>query len=670
MSVRPVSVFASADGNAFMTDIAGWFVEAARQAGRPARLVRDRLPAADGSVNLVIAPHEFFGLFDAPDDDVRTAIAASVPVCTEQPNTPWFNLTAELVRGAPRVLDINRHGVAALRAGGIDAAHVQLGGVASMVAEPRQRDVDVVFLGGSTRRRNATLASLAPVLWNRRTELRLFRFTAPVADAVPGVVFGSQKYGLLARSRILLNVHRDDEQPGYFEWARMVEAMANGCAVISERSTGFEPLVEGVHFVATDDLESALRELLDDPARCAEIGEAARRAVCDEHPLAASLTPLFDWIDAGHGLAPESTRWRRRRVPLRRAHKPPLLAEWRPHAALRRDVYAAWMAEMRLARRIDRTRCMSIHGVDDVVTRVENEAYAAARPDVSVIVTLHNYAELVTETLDSIVASADVGIEVVVVDDHSTDHGRSTVREYMDRHSHMPMLLLASDVNRGLSESRNMAISASRAPLVMVMDADNLVYPNCLSRLRDALDADEGAAFAYSTLEAFGHDPGLRSEMAWYPRWLCEVNYIDAQAMVRRSTFERHGEFRDVDDFTYGWEDWAFWLRLAAAGEYGVHVPQMLGRYRTQATSMVSITNLVADELRARIVAQFPTLPWPEHDRRVPAPTQTPAATVDELELAARLGAARRRQDHLQRPVGVATDAWASMLASLRRFPR
>ena len=50
-----------------MRDIAGWIVEAATPIGRAQRsLIDDRLPAADGSINLVVAPHEFFELSDAP----------------------------------------------------------------------------------------------------------------------------------------------------------------------------------------------------------------------------------------------------------------------------------------------------------------------------------------------------------------------------------------------------------------------------------------------------------------------------------------------------------------------------------------------------------------------------------------------------------------------------
>ena len=237
---------------------------------------------------------------------------------------------------------------------------------------------------------------------------------------------------------------------------------------------------------------------------------------------------------------------------------------------------------------------------------------ANALPEVSVVVTLFNYADLVTETLESIVASRDVTFEVVVIDDHSTDGGREVVRAFMAEHGDVPILLLGREANRGLVEARNLGIERTRADKIMMMDADNLVYPACLRRLADVLDADPGAAFAYATLEAFGTSPGLRSQLGWHPAWLCEENYIDAQAMVRRRTFERYGGYyADPDGMNYGWEDWDLWLRLAAAGERGAHIPQMLGRYRTQAGSMITITTLAPELLRRSIAARYPSLPWP-----------------------------------------------------------
>ena len=628
---RPVCVFVSRDGNGFMRDIATWIVAAAQATGRDATLVDDRLPAPDGSVNLVVAPHEFYLLRDDDDATIRAAARCSIPVCTEQPGTPWFLLSLGFCVGSPLVVDINAVGVDAIEREGFRAHRLQLGGIAAMdhwtQAPARShddgRDVDVVFLGGATERRAAALARLAPVLWDRACELRMFTFSRPLTGDEPGIVFGDEKYRLLARSKVLVNLHRSDESEaaGYFEWARMVEAMANGCVVVTEASLGHEPLVAGQHFVETtlDALAGTVVEVLDDDERRHEIAGAAHDAVMHELAFDRSVGALLDRVDRERlGLGQERldlrTRWAARR-PIVRGHKPPLLPVFTPYRRQRRELYDLLLAEIAHRRELGRFRSLIEHGDDEVVGRTTTSAWdaMAAAAEVSVVVTLFDYADVVRETLDSIVASTDVRAEIVVVDDHSGDDGVAVVRQWMSEHDDVPVLLLTSAANRGLTRARNLAVEHVRSELIMMMDADNLVYPTCLRRLADALASDPDAAFAYSTLEAFGAEPGLRSAQGWHVPWLCEANYIDAQAMLRRSTLERHAGYR-VDDTMYGWEDWDLWLRVAAAGEYGVHVPEMLGRYRTQPASMVSLTNLAADDLRAGLVERYPTLPWPEHE--------------------------------------------------------
>lgn len=610
--MRAVRVFVAERGNAFMRDIAGWLAEAARETGREASVVADgRRPTPGGTIDLVVAPHEFYVLGGWSDREVDESVRASVPVCTEQPGTTWFDITALYAARSPLALDINAHGVEALRDRDIDAVHLRLGGVPSM--DRRRHDVprsrELLFLGGRTDHRGGRLAELAPLLWGRAVDLRLFTFARPVQPGVGGLVFGEEKYDLLADSTILLNLHRDDTASGYFEWARMVEAMANACCVLTEPSTGHDPLVAGEHFVESSDLATDLAALLDDPERCRAIGERAANAALSEIPLAGSLAPLLDRLEDEPPTS--GRRWWAPgyRARATRLEQRPLLPAFRPTAALRERIYRALMAETELQREIDRARCLLRFGTDDHVERNASASYDGARPEVSVVVTLFGYAHLVTETLDSIAASVDVELEIVVVDDHSLDEGRQVVEQWIAAHADVPVLLLGSDVNRGLPAARNLGISAARAEQVMVMDADNLVYPTALRRLADALENDPSAAFAYSALEEFGATTGVRSAMAWHVPWLCEGNYIDAQAMLRRSTWERLGGYR-TDVLVFGWEDWELWLRIAAEGGHGVHVPQMLGRYRTQAGSMLSTSNLVADHMLGHLRELYPGLPW------------------------------------------------------------
>jgi hypothetical protein len=624
----PVNVFVAADGNGFMRDIASWIVEAAAGTGRTAHLVDDRLPVPDGSVSLVVAPHEFFELFDAPVAELQRAAAASVCVCTEQPGTPWFHLSVDVCRRGLHTLDINPHGVDALRAVGVNATRLQLGAVPSIdVAAPAgPRPIDVLFMGGLDDRRGAVLAQLAPRLVRRHSELRLFRFDRPVTSHTPGLVFGAAKYDLLASAAVLVNIHRDraahhppgQEPPAYFEWARLIEAMANRCVVVTEAAEGHEPLQPGVHFVTAeaDELGDVIDGLLDDSHRRRSIADAAHHAVTAELDLAATIAPILDHLE--REVTPMLADHVRRSAPTRglwrlgstRVTPPVRLGPFRPYLDLQTRAKRLALADSRMLRRLDAAACMLRHGADQHIERIETPAYATAEPDVSVIVTVYNYADVVLETLESIVASTDVDFEVIVVDDHATDRSRQVVQDFLAEHPEIPMLLLGHDVNEGLAAARNAGFAAARGGFVMVMDADNHVYPTCLRRLADTLRATPEAAAAYAILEDFGDQRNVRSALAWDVARLCQANYIDAQAMWRRTEWEQLGGYCADDEHLFGWEDWDLWLRLAASGGHATLRPEILGRYRVRRGSMIALTNLATDEAIAAMHRRHPGLPW------------------------------------------------------------
>jgi hypothetical protein len=481
-------------------------------------------------------------------------------------------------------------------------------------------------MGGLDDRRGSILAELAPRMHRRMTELRLFRFDRPAVEGTPGVLFGREKYELLSSATLLLNLHRDRSMhlptgtvaPPYFEWARMIEAMANGCVVVTEPSEGHAPLEDGVHFVQAerDDIAAVIDQLLDDDLRRQAIAKAARQAITGPLALHRALGPLLDDIERDvlprltqHVTSSNPTRglWR---LGASRVSPPIRLGPFRPHLAFQRRAKELALAESDALRRLDQAACVLQHGSPQHIERVVTPAHADASPEVSVIVTVYNYADVVVETLDSIVASEQVAFEVIVIDDHATDHSRAVVREHLQRHPDIPMVLLGKDANEGLAAARNLGFAEARAPMVMVMDADNAVYPLCLRRLADALHADPQADAAYSILQDFGDSRNIRSALAWDVRRLCAANYIDAQAMWRRTSWQRLGGYRDDEDHVHGWEDWDLWLRLALAGGRATLVPQILGRYRVQTGSMIALTNLATDHAIDAIRSRYPALPW------------------------------------------------------------
>jgi glycosyltransferase involved in cell wall biosynthesis len=268
------------------------------------------------------------------------------------------------------------------------------------------------------------------------------------------------------------------------------------------------------------------------------------------------------------------------------------------------------MAENAALQRLDAAACVLDHGSRQHIVRADTPSFVSTTPEASVVVSLYNYAGVVTETLDSIAASEGISFELIVVEDHATDDSRAVVQRYIADHPEVPMTLIGKDANEGLAAARNSGFDHARAPLVMVMDADNTIYPTCLRKLADALNDNPEIDAAYSILEDFGDQRNIRSALAWDVDRLCRANYIDAQSMIRKSAWERLGGYRADDELVYGWEDWDLWLRLAAEGGQAMLVAQILGRYRVQRGSMVALTNLATDDAIAAMRERYPALPW------------------------------------------------------------
>ncbi len=231
-----------------------------------------------------------------------------------------------------------------------------------------------------------------------------------------------------------------------------------------------------------------------------------------------------------------------------------------------------------------------------------------ARGVLTVIVPLYNYAGFVGETLDSIAAQTIPALDLVVIDDASTDSSLAVAKAWFEAHHARfgRALLLRNTRNAGLAKTRNAGFAHAETPYVMPFDADNIMLPTCLARCLAALE-ETGAAFAYPTMQRFGGADDVFANLSYDPIRLAPGNYIDATALVRLAAWAAIGGYHDIRPT--GWEDFDFWCRLAESGLFGVHVDAPLVRYRVHENSMLrTITN--RDEnlrsLRARMRALHP----------------------------------------------------------------
>jgi hypothetical protein len=609
-----IRFIASPRGNYHMTELLAGVCGAARDAGYDAQLESSVFPPPDEHTAYVVIPHEHC-VCEPPSawpslEQRRRTIA----LCVENPPSPWFEKVCELAPRFSRMLAINRSSLDELKRRRIPAEHLQLGYTSHWDrwgGEEGPRPIEVTYLGSEEARRDAIIAGYGRWLWHRRTAMLVPRMTSK-PSARPDYLVDGAKYEHLRRSNVLVNLHRDGTRS--FEWVRVLQAIANGCVVVSEPSRDNAPLIAGEHFLvaAADSIPHIVEGLLREPQRLEAIRAAAYETVKEELNMATTVEQL---VAVAHELTADG-----RSASLAAVPRPiqPASSDSnyrapadRPRVPIALHKLAIDTLDLRrsMQRLLERSEGRDPDAEPEVFAITP--AYSDACPRVSVTITLHNYEHEVLDALASVDASEFEDYEVIVFDDASTDGSLAAVRDFFLDRPWMPAALLHHRVNQGLAASRNALARHARGELMFVMDADNVIYPTALGRLVEALDADPGATFAYPLIATIHSDQpiGLVSRYAWDPEGFHAGNYIDAMAMIRLDDFVALGGYTEDIRMT-GWEDFHLWCGCADTGRRGTLVPEVLARYRKSGHSMVSSqTDMTAawSLLHARFPAVVPS---------------------------------------------------------------
>ncbi len=227
---------------------------------------------------------------------------------------------------------------------------------------------------------------------------------------------------------------------------------------------------------------------------------------------------------------------------------------------------------------------------------------------VTIIVPLHNYADYVVEALESAAAQTLQTLDLIVIDDASTDDSLAMATEWCEAHRTRfnRLLVLRHPQNTGLAGARNSGFAAAETPFVLPLDADNRLRPTCCEILLTALAKSE-AAFAYPAIKQFGNGDEVFGTEPFSALRLLQGNYIDAMALVAKWAWAGAGGFENIQ---HGWEDFDFWARLVELGQFGLSVPEILADYRVHNASMLHTQTEIADNKRTLIADLTTRHPW------------------------------------------------------------
>lgn len=216
---------------------------------------------------------------------------------------------------------------------------------------------------------------------------------------------------------------------------------------------------------------------------------------------------------------------------------------------------------------------------------------------VSVIIPSYNSAFCVSDAINSALNQKFDDIEIIVVDDGSTDSTQDVLQKYRSA-----SVRVISQVNKGLLGARRTGILESSAPLLYFLDADDALLPGSLHLLFSILDSHPEIGLVTGGTEYVDSDGRKLGLNISRPKGLDVDNLLlnnpitVSGVMVRRHWFDMVGGFdtRRIYDPT---GDWDLWLRLAYAGCKIEWVEKPIVAYRIHPSQMTQDPGRMRDAM-------------------------------------------------------------------------
>lgn len=194
---------------------------------------------------------------------------------------------------------------------------------------------------------------------------------------------------------------------------------------------------------------------------------------------------------------------------------------------------------------------------------------------VSIVIPYYNNENTIEDTINSIVNQTHKNLEIVIVDDGSTENSKLFLDKIAIKHT----ISVFPQLNSGPSIARNFGAQKSSGNYLLFLDADDKIEETYIEKCISKFNEDSTMQIVYSKARYFDyknedwHLPELK-----FPDFLID-NCIFISALIKRETFIEIGLFDTNINFT---EDWELWMRIIK--KYSINsvyrIPEILFYYR------------------------------------------------------------------------------------------
>ncbi len=195
-------------------------------------------------------------------------------------------------------------------------------------------------------------------------------------------------------------------------------------------------------------------------------------------------------------------------------------------------------------------------------------------PKISVVIPCFNLGTYLCEAIDSVLSQTFQDIEIIVVNDGSTDQKTNQIIDKLDKLK----VKVINISNQGPSVARNIGIAQANGEYILPLDADDKIAPTYLEKAVQILDENGSIGIVYCKAMLFGQ-VNREWELSDYefPNILLD-NVIFCSAVFRKKDWNRVNGYNP--NMTVGWEDYDFWLSIIELGKEVHKIPEYLFFYR------------------------------------------------------------------------------------------
>lgn len=202
------------------------------------------------------------------------------------------------------------------------------------------------------------------------------------------------------------------------------------------------------------------------------------------------------------------------------------------------------------------------------------------KPLVTVFIPVYNCEDYIAGSLESILNQTYDNLEVLLVDDGSTDNSVDVIKTYKDDR----IRLVSNEKNMGIPYTRNVGLREARGKYMVIMDSDDISVPERVETqvnyLEENPEIDAAGSFYYRVQNNF-----RRKIRRKYTKpdavkiYLMFFNPLaNPSTAVRKSTVEQYNLQYNLDYFVA--QDYEFWIQLSKVGNISI-IPEFLLEYRT-----------------------------------------------------------------------------------------